>query len=362
MKKSIKLLTALSLISILALVGCKKEEPEEKVDKPVEEVVEEVVEEPEVIPENQNLLTGVPDLTQEAIGKRPVAVMIGNTSSCLPQYGIDQADIIFEIPVEGDVTRFMALYGDYTQVPQISPIRSCRYYFPAISEGFDAFYAHWGKDITITDYYNSLNLSYFDGVINRSGLFGRDQERAAQGFALEHTSYFDGTQIVQSIQSQGMREDLNGDKLDTAFNFNGLNEQLPASDKACTTPSINFGGASAEFTYDEATKTYLKNVNGQPQIDAKTEKQLAFTNVIFLETSVTVRPEYDTGLKDVEWRGGPGTWGFYISNGTVKEIRWEREGGTEAGDLLLYDMEGNEISINRGKTYIAYNNPGNVTL
>ena len=110
------------------------------------------VEPQEEIPANQNLLTGVPDLTDGAIGKRPVAVMVNNVSYAMPQYGVGQADIIFEIPVEGDATRFMALYGDYTQVPQICPIRSCRYYFPALSQGFDAFYVNWGIDDTMADY------------------------------------------------------------------------------------------------------------------------------------------------------------------------------------------------------------------
>ena len=100
------------------------------------------VEPQEEIPANQNLLTGVADLTDAAIGKRPVAVMVNNVSYAMPQYGVGQADIIFEIPVEGDATRFMALYGDYTQVPKICPIRSCRYYFPALSQGFAAFYVN----------------------------------------------------------------------------------------------------------------------------------------------------------------------------------------------------------------------------
>ena len=61
---------------------------------------------------NINLLTGMPDLTPEAIGKRPVAVMVNNVRKAFPQYGIEDADVIFEIPVEGGDTRFMALYGD----------------------------------------------------------------------------------------------------------------------------------------------------------------------------------------------------------------------------------------------------------
>lgn len=130
------------MVMVGVFTGCGKKE--EKTEQPkveekepeIEKTVGEVVEEPE-IPANQNLLTGLGDLSEEAIGKRPVAVMVNNVEKAMPQYGIGQADIIFEIPVEGDVTRFMALYGDYTKVPKICPIRSCRYYFPAISQGFE---------------------------------------------------------------------------------------------------------------------------------------------------------------------------------------------------------------------------------
>ena len=92
-----------------AFTGCgkKEEKPEqpkiEKEEEPkTEKTVGKVVEEPE-IPANQNLLTGLGDLSEEAIGKRPVAVMVNNVEKAMPQYGIGQADIIFEIPVEGDV-------------------------------------------------------------------------------------------------------------------------------------------------------------------------------------------------------------------------------------------------------------------
>ena len=40
------------------------------------------VEPEEEIPANQNLLTGVADLTDAAIGKRPVAVMVNNVLLC----------------------------------------------------------------------------------------------------------------------------------------------------------------------------------------------------------------------------------------------------------------------------------------
>lgn len=311
------------------------------------------VEPQEEIPANQNLLTGVPDLTDGAIGKRPVAVMVNNVSYAMPQYGVGQADIIFEIPVEGDATRFMALYGDYTQVPQICPIRSCRYYFPALSQGFDAFYVNWGIDDTMADYLEALNMDQIEGITNTGGLFGRDQDRLNQGYSLEHTGYFDGTKLVSYIESQGLRTDLNEDKKGPAFQFNGLEEQLKPEGSDCTSVQINFGAQSSQFTYDAENKIYLKQINGDAQVDGKTGEQLAFTNVFVLETDISVRDS--VGHKEIDWDGGTDSVGYYVSNGGVQKITWSKDYNNESSYLRFYDESGQEISINRGKSYIALN-------
>ena len=311
------------------------------------------VEPEEETPANQNLLTGVPDLTDGAIGKRPVAVMVNNVSYAMPQYGVSQADIIFEIPVEGDATRFMALYGDYTQVPKICPIRSCRYYFPALSQGFDAFYVNWGIDDSIADYLEALDLDQIEGITNTGGLFGRDQDRLNQGYSLEHTGYFDGTKLVSYIESQGLRTDLKEDKKGPAFQFNGLEEQLKPEGSDCTSVQINFGAQSSQFTYDPEKKVYLKQINGENQVDAKTGEQLAFTNVFVLETDISVRDS--VGHKEIDWDGGPDFVGYYVSNGGVQKITWSKDYNNESSYLRFYDESGQELSINRGKSYIALN-------
>lgn len=344
-----------------SLAGCKKKEVVKKAsnDEPKKQTEEkkepEKAEEPkDKTAENQNLLTGLSDLTDGAIGKRPVAVMVNNVPPAMPQYGVGKADVIFEIPVEGNETRFMALYGDYTTVPQVCAIRSCRYYFPAFSQGFDAFYIHWGSDDSITEYIASLNLDRYDGIANEGNLFGRDQERQAAGYALEHTGYFDGTMFAEVAQADNHRTDLNADKKGTAFQFNGMDEQLKPAGSECSNVHINFGAVTATLTYDASKNVYLKQQNQNPQIDGKTGEQLAFTNVFVLETPIGVRDELDH--KEVDWKGGSDSVGYYVSNGAVQKIHWSKE--SESSYLKFYDESGNEIKINRGKSYIAVNYPG----
>ena len=86
----------------------------------------------------------------------------------------------------------MCIRDSYTAVPKICAVRSCRYYFPAYSQGYDAFYVNWGIDDSIADYLEALNLDQYDGMNNAGGLFGGDQDRLNAGYSLEHTGYFDG--------------------------------------------------------------------------------------------------------------------------------------------------------------------------
>lgn len=309
---------------------------------------------------NQNLLTGIDDLSNDAIGKRPVAVMVNNVEDALPQYGIAEADIIFELPVEGNLTRLMALYADYTAVPDICAIRSCRYYYPAIAKGFDAFYVHWGSDPTILDYVNSLGIDRYDGLSNPQNLFGRDSARRNAGYALEHTGYFKGTKFAEAVQADGKRTDLLDAKKGTAFQFCGYDEVITPEGNACSKIHVNFGAATATLHYDEESKLYSKDINGHAHIDGNTGEALRFTNVFVLETTNTVKDE--AGHRKIDWAGGSGAVGYYFSNGTVEKIHWSKANGNEGEYLRFYKESGDELVINRGKSYIAYTTAGQTSF
>lgn len=360
----------LTLLLVAGLLACGKEEavePEVDIEQEVENEIqdnneetiieEEIVE--EVIPENQNLLTGLPTLTEEAIGKRPVAVMVNNVKKAMPQYGIEAADVIFEVLVEGDQTRFMALYGDYTKVPEICSVRSCRKYFPALSESFDAVYVHWGIADPILPDVKAMGLTRYDGTANTGGLYGRDQSRLNSGYPLEHTSMFDGTGLPKAMEKRGERTDLADNKKEAAFLFNGLEEQIKPQGKACTEVEIEFGAVTANLVYDEEKNVYLKEFDGKAQIDGKTKNQLSFTNVIVLETEIGIDPS--NGLHKIfDWTGGGNSKAYYVSNGAMQEIKWSKESIKDY--LKFYTLDGEKLAINRGKTYIAINYLGQATF
>lgn len=350
MRKRIKLLLGLSILAMLSVVACGSGSEEKKAEKKNTEVEVET-EAPEV-----NLLTGLPTLTEEAIGKRPVAIMINNIPKSLPQYGIAEADVIFEISVEGGSSRLMAIYGDYTQVPVVCSIRSCRKYFPELSEGFDAIYVSSGMNDDVRNHVNALGVTMFEGAYNTGGLFGRDQSRVNSGYKVEHTMYFDGTGLVEAVEKLGTRIDLEEGKTSTAFNFCGTDETVAPTGDACSSVTVDFGAVDATLVYDEASNTYLKEINGKAQMDSVANTQLAFTNVILLETEVG----YDANGANmtINWTGGDSSVGYYISNGTMQKIHYSKD--SVESRLVFYDEDGNELEINRGKTYIAFYPTGEI--
>ena len=374
MKKRIFALCSALLLSLTVFAGCGSKPTEEsaasepeatataaptaEAESSAAESAAEPTEAPSMEPANVNLLTGLPTLTDGAIGKRPVAVMVNNVDAALPQYGISAADLIFELPVEYDLTRLMAVYGDYTQIPEVCSIRSCRYYYPILAVGFDAFYVNWGMNESVArPTVNSMDIDQYDG--DEYGLgdcFGRDKARYESGYAWEHTGVFHGPNFPSVLEKDQVRTDLKEDKTGTAFNFVEMDKNAAPNGEDAQKVRVDFGANYSVFTYDEENHEYLKNFKDSPHMDGISKEQLKFENVIVLETEIKPYPG-DEVIKYVDWEGGENAKGYYISEGKMVPITWSKAGMYDP--LKFFDANGNELQLNRGKSYIAFTYAGN---
>lgn len=315
---------------------------------------------PEVVPsETTNLLTGEKTLSPEAYGKRPVAVMVNNIEDCWPQYGISDADIIFEIPVEYNITRLMAVYGDYTKVPDVCSVRSCRYYYPMLAAGMDARYVHCGMDeVHARPVVEDMGIDNLDAANDSFGLFIRDQDKLDQGYAWEHTLVFLGTKYPEYLESSGGRTELGEGYRNTVFPF-ATEKSIPTGE-ACTQLRVTFDSAYySDFTLDPSTGAYKKDHSGTPHMDAATEKQLAFENLLFLETEIHSFEGDESGRKEIAILGEDYS-GYYVSEGKMQPIRWSKS--SEFAPLVVTDEAGEELLLNQGKTYIAVCSPDSVSF
>ena len=367
-----KLLSILMSLIIVSLILSACGQPEKEVDNipttAQETSVSETTSSKTTVPETTlqtesnfekfiNPLTGLPS-TSVVQNSRPVAVMINNHLDSLPQYGITQADIIYEIPVEGGITRFMAVYENYSTVPNVCSVRSCRYYFPLIANGLDAVYLHWGLDKSIAaDTLKKYNIAHLDGGVVGGPLFGRDAERK-KSYALEHTAYLQGNKLESVLTQYKIRTELDDNhKNKTVFTFLGEGQTINSQETA-SKAVLNFSKAYySTFTYDKASGKYLKQHSGKPQIDAKSKEQLSFKNLIIFRTEIkSLKP--GSVLLDVALNSGSG---WYISDGKKINIKWKRE--NDSTPIKIFNEDGTELAVNRGNTYIALiGNDKNVSI
>ncbi|MCM1543861.1 MAG: DUF3048 domain-containing protein [Ruminococcus sp.] len=342
----------LAAIMLLCFCSCGKGGEEETT-----EPTTEVTTTKPVVVTDYNRLTGIDDLSDAAKGKRPVAIMINNIKASLPQYGISNADLMFEVLVEGGITRMMAVYGDYTKVPNVCSVRSCRYYFPIFAHGLDAVYICYGSNPTLgTPTLKRIGIDYFNGAENNDELiFGRDQNRVGK-YSREHTAYVKGANMQQLFDKYNVRTDYKEGKDTYILNFRKEGDLKAPSKTACDKVTLNFSNQYySTFTYDSAKKVYLKQHSGKAHMDSASGEQLAYTNLFVLETDVSL---YGSGpLVQVDWKGGTG---YYISCGAVKKIKWSKK--SEGAAIKITDTEGKKIKVNAGKSYFGVINYGSTKI
>lgn len=81
--------------------------------------------------------------------RRPLALTIDNHQLARPyQFGIQQADLVYEAVAEGGITRLLAVFHSQ-DVEKLGPVRSSRVYYIDWALEFPAYYAHVGGAATI---------------------------------------------------------------------------------------------------------------------------------------------------------------------------------------------------------------------
>ena len=70
-------------------------------------------------------LTGLPDPHHVTTSRSALTIKIDNTPQAMPQYGIQDADVVYEEIVEGGITRLAAIFNSRTPTV-VGPVRSVR--------------------------------------------------------------------------------------------------------------------------------------------------------------------------------------------------------------------------------------------
>ncbi len=354
-----KALLPLCLALLLFLPSCGKETadvtPNPDASLPVSVVISSPTPAPtpEPTPYNGpvNPLTGLP-LAEDWVNKRPVAIMLNNLREALPQLGQSQADIIYEVPAEGGITRMLGVYQCPEGVGTIGSIRSARPYYMELALGHDAIYIHAGGSEDAYAKIKSWGVTSLDGVrgpymSNTAGenLMWRDPERR-KTYSLEHTVVTTGDTIVEKLASYSnlRRDHKEGYLYEMAFAEDGTPKNGTAA-AAITIPFSNY--KTGLFEFDEDSGLYLASEYGEPYIDGNTGEQVAVTNVVVIKTACrNTGDSYGHITVDLSSGGS----GYYACGGKSIPIYWSKS--FPDGQLRYTDSEGNPITFGQGRTYV----------
>jgi hypothetical protein len=142
--------------------------------------------------------------SEREVRERPVAVMVENAPQARPQSGLDQADIVYEVLAEGEITRFVAVYQSGSP-SVIGPVRSIRPYFVKLGEGFDAMIVHAGWSQDAMDLIADHNINHLDEVYGDGTYYWRSKDRKAP-----HNLYTSMDNIRKAAVNKKFRTDWSG--------------------------------------------------------------------------------------------------------------------------------------------------------
>jgi len=354
-------LLLLVVFSVLTLFACASDEPQTTEESKFETVelvttTETITTETEeeivvpTLPENMNPLTGLA-CDASIVGQRPIGIMFNNIRDALPQVGLSNCDIIYEVLAEGGITRFEGLIYDYASLDALGSIRSARPYYVNIARAYDAVYIHAGGSEAAYSLMANIKNDHFDGVrgnfyVNNELLFWRDKDRLNKGYATEHTMFARGCDIAQAIEDRNIRTDLK-DPSFTAFAFDPAFQSIGSGKQAnyVKVPHSNY--YISEFQYDPGTGLYAHSHYNTQHVDGATGQQIKSTNVFLLFVHQKIADSY--GRREVTLTGEG--QGFYINGGEYTEIVWKRE--SDDSPFKYFNQDGTELKVEQGKSYVS---------
>lgn len=279
----------------------------------------------------------------------PIAVIIDNLPpGARPQAGLDRADLVYELLVEGGITRFLAVFHRQ-DAPLIEPVRSVRTPYLYLVSELDAVLAHVGAaelegPANAGSQMREWGIRHLEEAV-QPGIFARDRSRLAPHNAYTATAWLRGyaTEAGWSgppaLHSWTFKED-----------WAAPNPAAGAAGRI----SYAFGGPlppqrafAVEWYFDPVANQYARVMAGAWHTDARSGQVLTARNIVV---------QFDTAaIVDYEGHllyGSTGTGPAYIyQDGQVVTATWEKPERTAR--TRYRDGNGVEVAFNRGPTWVS---------
>lgn len=278
---------------------------------------------------------------------RPFAVMINNHNDARPlQSGLQDAYIMYEMIVEGGITRYLALFLDQN-TERIGSIRSARHYYLDYALENDAIYVHHGYSPQARNDWTSLGVDRIEVNESTTGWRAKGLKTASgKSVAYEHTLF---TSIEKLNKGIGSKRTERKNNLLLNYSIDDLDLNNIEGAKEANNVSIKYSSyATSSYEYDAENKVYKRFVNNKAHNDYVTGKQYTFKNIITYQVKNSTISGDEKGRQTIQ-NIGSGE-GYYISNGVAVPITWSKS-SRDSQTVYKY-KNGEKLIVNDGNTFI----------
>jgi hypothetical protein len=316
---------AVVVLIVLALTG--------NAPAPIQQIVDKATGKPTPCPLTGELRSG----GKGALARPSLAVKVENTDEAYPLAGLERADVIYEEPVEGNITRF-AVFFQCRDARRVGPVRSAR-----------------TTDPKILVQYSDAPLLAFSGAnakveaaLDDAGVVSLTETSANEAYVR------DGSRVVphnlfvsvKKLYAIARRSGADFSAPDPVFRFD---EEVPAPSKPRTSASVAFGPSNI-VGWAWLDGAWVRQLDGEP-MRSENGAPIAIDNVVIQQVVVTDSDIVDVAgfpSPEVKVVGKGRAW--ILRDGRLIVGRWRRP---TLGDVTVFETKGgDEIALAPGTTFV----------
>lgn len=275
-------------------------------------------------------LTGQPAPHGEVPDRPVLAIKVENLAEARPQSGLDRADIVYEEPVEGGITRFIVVYQCH-DANRVGPVRSARTTDPDVLAQFGrpAFgYSGSASNVTrVVDRADLIDVRYDVAV----DAYTRDDGRPSP-----HNLYTSTRPLWKAARS-------NQGPPDAIFTYA---HEFEARSRKVSSAHLPFSSYSDVYwKWSRRDAAWLRS-HGTVAHTLENGSRVAAANVVVMQVEVTIPPGSFSPQVTLT---GSGT-AYVFREGRMVVGRWDRP---TLGDVTTFvTRDGEEIPLAPGITWV----------
>ncbi len=268
--------------------------------------------------------------------KPPITIVIDNLSSSWPSSGLGKALVVYETPVEADITRLLAVFNQDSLPVKIGPVRSARPYLADLADEYKGLFVHAGGSPQALSnikggLYNFYNL---DEVSGDGIYFWRDTQRSAP-----HNLYI----LLESIERVIEKKDLPSEIDDKFLEWERGENLISLEEVNSSIIKIDYQ-EPVIWQFDKSMNSYLRYQENEPFLDE--EGQIKSPNVVIQKTEIKILDA--VGRRSIKTIGQGEA--FIFQSGQVIEGSWTKNKTTNR--TFFYDQMGEKIKFLPGSIWV----------